>query len=633
MNFSQCRSILLIVISILAISTSPTILFAAPVETVTNTNDAGPGSLRQAIADVDPGGEITFNIPGAAPHTITLASSLIIDKPMTITGPGSDVLTLDTGGNEFVIFIVDDADGSTKHSVTISGLTTDPGLIFTVSIFNQEDLTLNHMVVLRGLFGLFNDGSLSALDLAPTLTVNDSRIAMSLSTGIVNLGGEAVSAPGGIVEINNSTLFGNFEFGIFNAGSVFDSAQGGEVTINNSTITGNFQGVLNDGGNAPNSIGCTMTINNSTIADNAGDGIQNNGGTDAAGTGGMLTVNNSTISGNGFNGIINFDLGNGNVPTAQVNNSIVANNIGEDCSNGGLGIFTGTGANFDTDGLCAAQSPSFTQVTPMELNLGPLQDNGGPTDTIALISPSVAIDAATSCPPPSEDQRHFPRPFGIGCDSGAFEAQPIGAITLNKESIPPGGTVFEFQGIGFPDGCDLQGSFVMNAGESFSCILPATQYSIHETLQPDSGVNISCSEEPESITFNSVTLNIDEGDDVTCTFTNDERPLILNPIIPAIASNINTISAESASSNGSVAFIWGFMHGSTIVNGPSCNGLELGIKNPRLLSIVNASPAGIAEYIFFITLIGDFEIAVLVQAVDVPTCRYSTVLEQIIRKQ
>src|SRR3954452_8405809 len=59
--------------------------------TVTNTNDSGPGSLRQALADANDGDTINFAVTG----TIGLTSGeLVIDKSITIAGPGSDQLTL-----------------------------------------------------------------------------------------------------------------------------------------------------------------------------------------------------------------------------------------------------------------------------------------------------------------------------------------------------------------------------------------------------------------------------------------------------------------------------------------------------------------------------------------------------------
>ena len=57
---------------------------------------------------------------------------------------------------------------------------------------------------------------------------------------------------------------------------------------------------------------------------------------------------------------------------------------------------------------------------PIDPRLGPLQDNGGPTPTHALLLGSPAIDASSACP--ATDQRGVTRPQGAGCDIGAFEA-------------------------------------------------------------------------------------------------------------------------------------------------------------------------------------------------------------------
>lgn len=121
--------------------------------------------------------------------------------------------------------------------------------------------------------------------------------------------------------------------------------------------------------------------------------------------------------------------------------------------------------------------------------------------------------------------------------------------------------------------------------------------------------------------------------DITCNANFDFLPLILNPIFPGIASSINEISADVASPNGPVAFVWGLMAGATTVGGQTCNGITLGIKNPKLLSLVNANMDQTATYAFFIPLIGDFELPILTQAVDIDTCRVSEVEVNIIRKQ
>jgi hypothetical protein len=82
--------------------------------TVTNTNDSGPGSLRQAIADATDGDIIDFAVTG----TIGLISGeLLVAKNITISGPGAENLEVN-GNAKSTGFHVDPGE-----TVTISGLT------------------------------------------------------------------------------------------------------------------------------------------------------------------------------------------------------------------------------------------------------------------------------------------------------------------------------------------------------------------------------------------------------------------------------------------------------------------------------------------------------------------------------
>jgi CSLREA domain-containing protein len=181
---------------------------------------------------------------------------------------------------------------------------------------------------------------------------------------------------------------------------------GGTLTITNSTFSGNSASGGGDGGGIFN-IGDTVTITNSTFSGNSADrggGINNLVGT--------LSVTNSTFSNNSAN----FSGGSGgirNFGTATLKNTIIANSpSGGNCS--AFGTFTAQGTNFATDGTCSG----FTQVTPAQLNLGPLAVNApGTTATHALLSGSVAIDAATDCTDTggttvTTDQRAWPAPRG-----------------------------------------------------------------------------------------------------------------------------------------------------------------------------------------------------------------------------
>jgi len=117
--------------------------------------------------------------------------------------------------------------------------------------------------------------------------------------------------------------------------------------------------------------------------------------------------------------------------------------------------------------------------------------------------------------------------------------------------------------------------------------------------------------------------------DRTCTATFDFLPLILNPIFPGIANNVNSMTVEQASPNGPVAFVWGFQTGSFIVGGSVCNGIVLGIKPLQILGTVKAGSNQIANFQFFIP--GGLPSFVFTQAVDINTCRTSDVVTNVLR--
>jgi hypothetical protein len=96
-----------------------------------------------------------------------------------------------------------------------------------------------------------------------------------------------------------------------------------------------------------------------------------------------------------------------------------------DCDAGGPIVSNGHNIESPGDTCGFDQGTDQVDVTEGELNLGPLQDNGGPTMTHALLPGSVAIDVipADMCEV-DEDQRGEPRPGGAMCDVGAFEVRP-----------------------------------------------------------------------------------------------------------------------------------------------------------------------------------------------------------------
>ena len=132
----------------------------------------------------------------------------------------------------------------------------------------------------------------------------------------------------------------------------------------------------------------------------------------------------SIIAGEGTGGGIFSEI---NGTKAVLQNSIVASNGGSDCQ----GTMTSKGYNLSSDDSCSFNAPGDLNNT--DPNLWPLQDNGGPTQTMAPLAGSPAIDTGNpdGCTDGHHDllktdQRGMPRPDtedSGGCDRGAYESQ------------------------------------------------------------------------------------------------------------------------------------------------------------------------------------------------------------------
>ena len=199
------------------------------------------------------------------------------------------------------------------------------------------------------------------------------------------------------------------------------------LTLTNSTVSGNSAG---SGGGIYNSSAGYATITNSTVSENDAyyDGAAYYGGIGGSiSNRGDLSLTNSTVSGNTAD-----DLGGGitNIGNVYLDNAIVAANsapLGANCSNG----LNSLGNNLTDDTSCGLTEP--TDLVVADAMLGPLQDNGGPTETHDLLPGSPAIDAGSvDCPPPATDQRGVSRPQGTDCDIGAVEyvPEPAGWLML-----------------------------------------------------------------------------------------------------------------------------------------------------------------------------------------------------------
>jgi len=421
--------------------------------TVTNTNDSGPGSLRQALTDAHDGDFINF-ATALNGQAITLTSAeLVIDKNITINGPGPAMLAVSRSSNtSFRIFHVMPGDTVTIQGLTISGGSGEYGDAGGEVLNDHATLTLHNCAVdFNGSAyaggGIFNDGSNGSATLtivnssinsnfspfgagicneddqgSATLRILNSAVNDNISTGgspPLDLGAAGGIANSGIVTITNSVISSN---SASNEGGGILSAIG-ELTITNSTISGNRAGGFGTN-NWPGRGGGiyadgSVTISNSTISGNSAWGNDFKGpGVDGGISGGGITIMNSTVSGNSATicgGVCGGTVETGNTilnanAPGNIDGSVTSDGYNLSSDDGG-GFLTGPGDQINTD--------------PM---LGPLQDNGGPTFTHALLPGGPAIDAGDPnfTPPPFYDQRgpRFRRVFNGRIDIGSFEAQP-----------------------------------------------------------------------------------------------------------------------------------------------------------------------------------------------------------------
>jgi CSLREA domain-containing protein len=291
---------------------------------------------------------------------------------------------------------------------------------------------------------------------ASSITISGNHASRVFEVVAPNVYFSGLTITGGNGQANNPNAFGRSGFGggifVYNLGSltvtnctiagnscVRDGGgveNAGPLTVTNCTISGNSADEF--GGGVENSD--TLTVTNCTISGNTaflgGGGIENLGGT--------LTVSNCTISGNhavfdggGIDSLATM-IGNtvtiGN--TLTIGNTIVARNTTDgspavDVS----GRVTSNGNNLVGDGSSsfgfgAPGDQVGTASSPIDPLLGPLQDNGGPTQTMALLPGSPAIDAGgdalavdASGIPLDTDQRGFARVANGTVDIGAFEVQ------------------------------------------------------------------------------------------------------------------------------------------------------------------------------------------------------------------
>jgi len=387
-------------------------------------------TIPASIADGEENGDLNLSIPsGYSPG------------PTIIKGAGAANTTIDANGIDRILRI------DAGRSVSISNVSLVNGLIVEGGedgggIFNEGSLTLSDCIVSHNnaLIGTSSGGAIRNAGVMDAIgvTLSDNHVG--------GLGGAIDNVPPGSVHLSRSTLSAN---SANEGGGMY--VYTGASTVEFSTFADNM--AISDGGGIYIGGSASLAMTGSTVSGNKA----NNGG--GLWTSGSLFVTNSTISQNQarVNGGGIYNLG-----VAKIYNSTIAYNQADTNADGigdGGGIYVSSGtfevhntllagnrlvfdnSNSDCYGFlvlygvtvfeggeqCSGIGPVIFVDSANEL--GTLKNNGGPTETIALLPPSTLIGngAAEECNDAdahhlSSDQRGNPRPPILqACDIGAFE--------------------------------------------------------------------------------------------------------------------------------------------------------------------------------------------------------------------
>lgn len=394
----------------------------APDFTINGVCETMPGNglctLRAAIQEANASASadvITFVDQPGSPDVYTL----------TIPGQGEDAAAtgdLDVTGDLDILGL-----GETE-TIIEAGPTMGAGIDRVFHIIAPVRVRFEHLTIRHGTIAGNGGGILN--DNAAMVTIAHSTISRNTASH-----GGALINNGGVMTITHSTLTGNTAGnqggGIFNTG--FGVLHLTDSTVDDNDATGNNGGgIFNEDG--------SLILTRSTISRNTavadGAGLLNGGDVRlinstfsqnvALGSGGGLF---NTASPTGDVALINSTFAvnqaasgggvyNDSGSIEFVNTLMALNTLGGDCFNVS-GSLISLDHNLDSDNTCNLSQPN--DIPNGNANLGLLQNNGGPTETHALVAGSEAINAGDNATCPATDQRGVTRPQGVACDIGAFE--------------------------------------------------------------------------------------------------------------------------------------------------------------------------------------------------------------------
>ncbi len=467
----------------------PLVAAHAATFTVTNLNDSGAGSLRQAVADanVTPGtNTINFTVTG----TITLTTGqMVITNALNIVGPGQSQLTIDGNSNDriFRIFSVngivcpDPPPGSTDFLVSISGLTLRNGFLPSGSnggaILARTSLTLDSVTIRDNVAQWGGGVMFFTRYTGQTLTITNSQFINNVAQPNIANNGSGTYRGGGALSaadncgnrtpsamtITGSTFSGNrinseLNASINSGGGAIALDFAGPVVIQDTRMVDNhadsnplsFNIGLHAG--AISGYASSLTIRRSEIAQNSADYVGGVGAFNAdpnlqgAGSAMQFTIVDSTVSGNVAHQTIGAIIAFGNV-AAAIANSTVASNVADWLSHDPNDSRV-TGIVVYTD---ATDPPSGSNATP---------------PTLQLISSIVAGGQSSS---PDIGAWQVPVPFSVTASNSLvqfLDPNVVLAGTGNLVGVSPQVGPLAFNGGPTRTQALLAGSPAINAGSN-----------------------------------------------------------------------------------------------------------------------------------------------------------------------
>ena len=391
-----------LLLAALATAVAPQPAHAAPAATliITNLDNSGAGSLRQALDDAVLDDIIEFD-PSLSGGTIILAaaSPLAISQDLTIRG---NVPITISGNDTTRVFEITGGHVVLDHLHIINGNSELGGGILATGTSTAVTLTHSTVAHNRGRFG------------SGIRTINLNSLTILHSSIVHNQTRDTRDAVGGGLYCGNTT-----------------------VTIENSTFANN-QTTWN-GGAIGTGTDCTIYLRNSTIADNTAD--SNNSGT---GNGGGISIFSTS--------------------RLYMENSIIADNTdmggqAPDCAliDATTGFIQSQGHTLIGDTTGCVMTNATGDILNADSQLLPLGNYGGPTWTMRPTPTSPAIDAGNNATCPAADQRDQLR-TDYTCDIGAVEVQFSDSDTISKtvsqgNTYTFGPTLAKVQVVDDGDGC------------------------------------------------------------------------------------------------------------------------------------------------------------------------------------